>query len=219
MSTLSRTLAATLGSTRPGSALLAVVRLLRGDSHLNSSGWIRSALSGMPQGATGDALPWYTYSAIAFLAPRVTPAMTVFEYGSGQSTLWWAARAGSVVSCEHDADWFARMQPRLPANVEYQHRALGAGGYANAITTTMQKFDVVVIDGRERVSCVGPTISALQPRGVVVWDNSDRERYAEGHSQLTQSGFKRLDFWGMGPVNTDGWCTSVFYRAGNSLGI
>ncbi len=88
MSTLTRCVAATLGSTRPGTALLAAIRLLRGDSHLHASGWFKSALSGMPQDVHGEPLPWYTYAAIAFLAPRVSQNWCVFEYGSGQSTLW-----------------------------------------------------------------------------------------------------------------------------------
>ena len=219
MSTLSHRVAKTIGSTLPGSALLAAVRLLRGDSHLHSSGWFKSALSGLPQDAHGEALPWYSYAAIAFLGPRVTREMTVFEYGSGQSTLWWAARAGSVTSCEHDAGWFARMRGRIPSNVRYEHRALGDGGYAKEITSAEHPFDVVVIDGRERVACARAAAAALTPGGVIVWDNSDRERYASGYAHLQQLGFKRLDFWGMGPVNTDGWCTSVFYRHANVLGI
>lgn len=219
MSTLARSVAATLESTSPGSALLAAMRLLRGDSHLNASGWFKSALTRMPQDADGAPLPWYTYAAIAFLSPRVTHDMDVFEYGSGQSTLWWAARAGSVTSCEHDAGWFARMRAHVPANVDYQYRALGEGGYAAAITTSARRYDVVVIDGRERVACAPYALTALKHGGVIVWDNSDRARYAEGHALLAASGFKRLDFWGMGPVNTDGWCTSVFYRDGNVLAI
>ena len=219
MTNLTQQLAATLGRTRPGSALLAAMRLLRADSHLNESGWFRSALSGLAEDREGRALPWYTYGAIAFLAGRVTRAHRVFEYGSGHSTLWWADRAGQVVSCEHDTLWYQRMKPRVPANVEYQHRPLGRGGYAAAITDAGQVFDIVVIDGRERVACVPHAMAALDSTGVIVWDNSDRERYAEGYAELTGHGFKRLDFWGMGPVNTDGWCTSVFYRDGNALGI
>lgn len=219
MSTFTKNVAATLSRSRSGNALLTTIRLLRGDSHLNTSGWFRSALSNLPEDASGKPLPWYTYGAIAFLQARVDTTMTVFEYGSGQSTRWWAERVRQVVACEHHPKWFARMKPLLPANVDYQHHLLGEGGYAAAIGATHQKFDVVVIDGRERVECAKHTVEALNPGGVIVWDNSNRERYAEGYAFLAAQGFKRLDFWGMGPVNTDGWCTSVFYREGNLLGL
>ena len=45
--------------------------------------------------------------------------MSVFEYGSGYSTIWFAERTGTVVSCETKQEWYDRIRPRLPSNVEY----------------------------------------------------------------------------------------------------
>jgi len=62
--------------------------------------------------------PWWTFEAAdrveAFLASR--PDARVFEWGSGASTVWLAARSGSVSSVEHDSDWAARIIEVLPAN-------------------------------------------------------------------------------------------------------
>jgi predicted O-methyltransferase YrrM len=146
--------------------------------------------------------------------------MAVFEYGSGNSTLWWSRRTTRVVSCEHDKVWYDVMRDRLPANVEYKLVQLGNDGeYSSAIADRSEQFDVIVIDGRDRVNCAKRSLSALKPDGVIVWDNSDRSEYDAGYEFLIENRFKRLDFWGMGPINTYGWCTSVFYRPLNCLDI
>jgi hypothetical protein len=216
---LKLTAAAILRKTPGGPAALAL-RALWHRSFLREAGWFESHARSMPVDAAGGAIPWYTYGAIRFLAPRLQPSMAVFEYGSGNSTLWWAARAQRVVSCEHDSQWHSEMRGRLPPHVEYEYCALEPeGAYAARISRHRGEFDVVVIDGRDRVNCATHAIAALKDDGVVVWDNSDRAEYQAGYDFLSAQGFRRIDFWGMGPINGYGWCTSVFYRPHNCLGI
>lgn len=201
-------------------ALLAALRALAREGELRDSGWFRSRAAGLPVDAAGAPLPWYTYGAIRFLAGRIDPGWRVFEYGSGNSTLWWAARVARVVSCEHDAAWHARLRPQLPAHVEYRHVGLERPEiYAAGAAEFPGQFEVIVLDGRERVACARHAVLGLAPGGVIVWDNSDRDEYRPGYEWLAAAGFRRLDFWGLGPINTYGWCTSVFYRAENVLGI
>lgn len=217
--TIKQSILATIGKTRRGATLVALRSLLV-NSELRESGWFDSRLLSMPVDAKGQPLPWYTYSAIAFLGGRTAATMKVFEYGSGNSTLWWGSRVRAVVSCEHDASWYNVMCGKLPANVEYEHAPLDpAGDYPRRIQRFQNEFDVVVIDGRQRVACAFNALPALKADGIVVWDNSDRAEYQEGYDALTLAGFRRLDFWGMGPINTYAWCTSVFYRPGNCMGI
>jgi len=213
------TLSRILRRTDAGSKLLTVRSLVQG-GYLRDKGWIRSALDSMPVDAAGQPIPWYTYGSIDFLAARVHAEMNVFEYGSGNSTLWWSRRTRRVVSCEHDAGWYDALKSKLPANVDYSHvRLADDGAYARAISLRTEQFDVIVIDGRDRVNCARSSLPSLSPSGVIVWDNSDRTEYDTGYRFLQANGFRRLDFWGMGPINTYGWCTSVFYRPLNCLGI
>ena len=51
-------------------------------------------------------IPWFAYAAIDFLETFLQPHMTVCEYGSGGSTLFFAARAKSVFSIEDNPKWF-----------------------------------------------------------------------------------------------------------------
>src|SRR5262245_4561702 len=59
-------------------------------------GHFRSALARKAVDATGHPLPWYTYPAIQFLSAKDFCGRRVLEFGAGQSTLWWSARAGQV---------------------------------------------------------------------------------------------------------------------------
>ncbi|MDY6913835.1 MAG: class I SAM-dependent methyltransferase [Planctomycetota bacterium] len=167
-------------------------------------------------------IPWYTYASAAFLKDRIRPEWSVFEYGSGNSTLWWAelVHKGKVISCEHEAAWYEIMRDRVPDHVELHYQALEPeGNYSGFITRHPNRFDVIVIDGRQRLACAEYASGALKSGGVIVWDNSDREDYRPGFDLLQQQGFKRLEFTGMGPINSMGWSTSILYRPNNCLGI
>ena len=52
--------------------------------------------------------------------------------------------------------------------------------------------------------------------GVVVLDNSDWDSLQAGITALTNAGFRRLDFFGLGPMNSFSTMTSVFYRPGSN---
>jgi hypothetical protein len=217
--TIKKFIRSTLSGTRLGAKWLAI-RDLGLSSHLHTQGWFASRATSTSVDASGAPLPWYTYGAIAFLEPRLRANMSIFEFGSGNSTLWWSRRVSRVASCEHDSDWYEDVRSRLPSNVEYRLATLGENGeYAQSVLQGHRTFDIVVIDGRDRVACALNTPRALKGDGVIVWDNSDRSEYQSGYDYLVEQGFKRIDFWGMGPINTYGWCTSIFYRRENCLGI
>ena len=188
--------------------------------YLLETGWLRSMSCRQAVDAEGFPIPWITYPALDFLKRKISGSMTVFEYGSGNSTLWWSRRVNRVVSCEHDKEWYAAMRSRMPANTTYLlRRAKGSSAYADEITNYVDAFDILVIDGRDRINCARKGVGALHADGVILWDNSDREEYEPGYGLLVELGFRRLDFWGMGPLSTRRWCTSFFYRAHNCLAI
>lgn len=144
-------------------------------------------------------LPWWTFESADQVAAylREHPGARVFEWGSGASTLWLAARAGSVHSVEHHAGWAAQLSPRLPENVTLRvvepvpsatptvpsaksgHAGLDFADYVAAIDDVAGAFDVVVIDGRAREACLARSVERLSPEGIIVFDNVDRRRYVE----------------------------------------
>jgi hypothetical protein len=168
----------------------------------------------------GGPLPWLTYPSIELLAARAKPAMTVFEYGCGWSTLWWASRVASVVACEHDQRWYLRIAALAPPNVTLIHEPREPdGAYTSVAARFPGRFDIVVIDGRDRARCATQSVGALKPTGVFVWDNTDRDHYAPGLRALADQGFRRIDLVGLVPGSTVKSQTSILYRPGNSLDL
>jgi len=193
---------------------------LRKSSYLRDIGWFKSFQLERPVDNNGNPLPWMTYSAIHFFEKRINKDMTVFEYGCGNSTLWWAKRVKNIVSCEHDKAWYDTMNNKISQNVELHQVDLEYGGsYCGKVSDYSMTFDVVIIDGRDRVNCAKNCLNALTDRGVIIWDDSDRAIYQEGFNYLQEKGYKRIDFEGMGPALTFSWCTSIFYKEDNCLHI
>lgn len=73
--------------------------------------WFRDNRSG--DNTLGRELPWMTYDAIDFLSSICRPDMTVFEWGSGGSTLFFSRRCHHVTTVEHDSQWSALLAGKL----------------------------------------------------------------------------------------------------------
>jgi hypothetical protein len=187
-------------------------------SYLKANGWFESVYKRLPIDKHGREIPWWTYPAINFLEKRIRKDMQVFEYGSGNSTIWWGKRVKKVISCEHELEWCEKMKQNAPSNVEILYFDLvPSGDYSKAVAKYKEQFDVIVVDGRDRVNCARNALNALKSGGVIIWDNSEKEKYREGYKYLLDHKYKQLDFYGMGPINTYGWCTSIFYSSNNCL--
>lgn len=187
---------------------------------LSQCGWITSRRRKMPVDGFGRPIPWYTYSCINFLSARGNRIERVFEFGSGNSTLFWSELAREVVALEHDEDFYKHMSGKIPSNVKYHHIGLVYGGeYSRFLNNMNEKFDLIVIDGRDRVNCAKNCIESLSVHGVIVWDNTERKNYEEGKVFLKENGFRSVEFRGFGPGNAHDWTTTIYYRDGNVLDL
>lgn len=74
-------------------------------------------------------------------------------------------------------------------------------------------FDIICVDGMARSACAYLAGLWVKPNGIVVFDNSDRWQYSNGYEALRGLGFGRIDFFGLGPVNSYEWCTSLFAKS------
>jgi hypothetical protein len=188
--------------------------------YLNSIGWFTAFDKKQAVDGKGQALPWVTYSFIDFIKERINKGQDIFEYGSGSSTIFYAERAKSVTSVEHDKGWFDRVKNTSPSNAEMIFCQLEKDGeYAQKAKLLNRKFDIIIVDGRDRVNCCKYSIDALSSRGVLVLDDSEREVYEPARTFLKQNGFKELSFSGISPGLFYEKATSVFYKADNCLEI
>jgi hypothetical protein len=60
-----------------------------------------------------DKQPWIAFAAIRFLESILRKDMRVYEYGSGGSTLFFAARVQEVISTEHNKDWYLKVSEEI----------------------------------------------------------------------------------------------------------
>jgi len=72
--------------------------------YLTRTGWLRSAELKESVDNAGP-VPWYSYAAIEALKTLIRPDMRVFEYGAGNSTVWWSKRTAQVVAVDQDPQW------------------------------------------------------------------------------------------------------------------
>lgn len=189
------------------------------DGYLEEIGWVRSAMDDAVVDAQGEPQPWTSAPFVDFIAPRLQASWTIFEYGAGASTIYYARRVARVVAVEHDEKFAAELRPRLPANATVTVQPAYSDAYAQAIAVCEPRPELVSVDGRDRVKCVSAALAAMAPEAVLVLDDAERTEYAPAWQQLREAGFKAVEFWGLPPGGILRKCTTVFYRADNVLGL
>lgn len=171
--------------------------------------WARS------QGRSGvdDAYPWITFEATRELQRRLRTDWQVFEYGTGGSTMFLSSRVAKVVSVENDADWFGVVKDRfddrpnvevlLQAGEPAREAADAAFPSRSALfgTLTFRKyictidrypdgaFDLLIVDGRARVSGFFRGHRKVRMGGAILLDDSQRSGYAAAVTAATTAGW------------------------------
>lgn len=159
-------------------------------------------------------LPWMPFNAIQWLKKQLFLSTNVFEWSSGGSTLFFANKVKSLISVEHDKIWYEVMLTKLKSkniiNCSYNFEK-NPYLYAQFINKYPDEFfDIIVVDGIERVSCIKNAIPKIKKGGYIVLDNSERPEYDNGVKKLNK--FERKDFWGPGLQNKYFWKTTIFKK-------
>ena len=189
-------------------------QLLRDFEILSSEmGLLNTMRAGLPVDADNRPLPWYTYPAIEYLRQFDFTGKFIFEFGCGNSSLFWLGLGATVWSVEHDRAWYEKVAGQK-ADRHTLYFAEGPERYAGAIDLPGRMFDVVVIDGEWREACVLPAISRLRPGGFIILDNADRDHDAA--DALRARDFFEIDFNGFGPINGYTWTTALFLPPGGA---
>lgn len=168
-----------------------------------------------PLRSSWDAgLPWWNPRAVRYLRANLPPRGTVFEWGSGGSTVWFSERGLRVTAVESEREWADKVRKRCPvADVlfipgadrgdfrsEPQLRDRGKhffDDYVAAIDGFPDgSLDVVLVDGICRVECARRAVAKVKPNGLIIVDDTNwpfllppAEVFA-GWPRLTLSGFK-----------------------------
>lgn len=158
----------------------------------------------------GHELVWYTYPAINFLENKDFTGKTILEFGAGQSTLWWSKRANQVISFENDETWGQYIHSHIPSNVSLH--IVDYNNHDNIYSyLDKDKYDVIIIDGIDRIGCSKISVNILAEDGFIILDNSD----AFGNDIIDlfrDEKISRVDFYGYAPGVISKHCTSIFFK-------
>ena len=192
--------------------------LVNNNSYLHETGWMRSLEEGKPVDKEGRAIPWMNYAVISFLKERLQKDMRLFEFGSGYSTFFYSELVKSVTSVEFDKEWLSTVEKNVPTNVKlvYQKED-NDGDYCRVVRSSGTEYDMIIVDGRDRLNCVRQSLQALSEKRVIILDDSHRNRYQVCIKEVKKSGFLTLDFEGLKPTGNEIDRTTVFYRRKNCL--
>jgi hypothetical protein len=185
------------------------------DTIQRAYGYNRSCAENACVDRDGNPVPWYTYPAIEFLSGLSFAGKDVWEFGCGNSTAWWAARARSVHSVESDPVWYKIVDARQIPNSQVEFiDGSDQTAYVGSIHRLQRRFDVIVVDGLVanlcRLACAKEAMTALNPGGIIVLDNSDR--LPKSCEALSAAGFTEIPFNGFAPLNGEPSRTSIFFR-------
>lgn len=200
--------------------VLSALLSLRYSGFLVDNGWFESFRKKTPLDKFGNPVPWFTFSCNDFLKERLRKDFNIFEFGSGNSTLYFASNIGKVTSLEHNETWYKLLKNRIPGNAEIIFCDLKKNtDYSRCIEQPDETYNIIVVDGIERVNCLKNSVKFLKEDGVIILDDSEREEYKEGKEFLRSKGFKDLDFWGIAAGELYKKCTTIYYKEQNCLDI
>lgn len=162
---------------------------------------------------TKNPLPWMNYMAIEHIKHNITDNFKVFEYGSGASTEYWISKGCEVTSVEHDKTFYNQLSKKIhskcqyllfePESISYESKNTPESAdlfhssdyvgfsferYVKYIDSFPDNFfDMVLVDGRARPSCIKRALPKIKKGGMLVVDNSNRNYYFAETGQLLEN--------------------------------
>jgi hypothetical protein len=141
--------------------------------------------------------PWMSDTEIAKIEKYLDPKYTFLEWGSGGSTLYFSKLIYKYISIEHDINWYNQIKLEIQnnnlSNVNYLYcspdnpivlpvwegRTEDFISYINMIDDVpIEKYDIVLIDGRCRVECAKKILNYIDKSSIVfIHDFFNRPKY------------------------------------------
>jgi precorrin-6B methylase 2 len=158
-----------------------------------------------------NPIPWYTYPTIEYLKQLDFSQKNVFEYGSGNSTIYWSKVAQSIISVESDDNWHEKISKKINDQNARLNLINDEKSYINHIYEYNEDFDVIIIDGSfNRYECAKCAIKKLKQGGLIILDNSDW--WIKTAEFLRSANLIEVDMTGFSPINGYTLTTSLFFH-------
>jgi len=176
-------------------------------------GWLRSWWKGKPLDRAGEPLPTLTYPAIDFISQFDFSEASVFEWGSGVSTLWWSRHCRRITTVDPNTEFIPYLQPLLTSDLDCPSTSFDTSAEVEALLTRqLPVHDVIIIDnnGPFRWRCAEAATKHLADGGIIILENSDQ--CLKACKVLRDAGLTEIDFSGFSPSNAHTHTTSLFFR-------
>jgi hypothetical protein len=180
-------------------------------------GYKKSVETSLPVNQKGDPVPLYTYPAIEYLNSLDFKGKEIFEFGSGNSTLFWLNKGAIVTSVEHNEIWFEDLKEKTSQNNDHEFIFAKGEEYVSSVLRDNKQYDIIVIDGTaNRLQCARNAIKSIKKDGVIIVDNAD---WFENTTKLIRDelDFIQIDFYGFKPCKYNTSATSIFLSRRSNL--
>lgn len=157
----------------------------------------------------GNPIPWYCYPAIEFLDQFDFSKTKILEFGSGNSTIWWAKKCKEITSIEHDEKYFKYIGDKNIKNLNLRL-------FKEKINYINQKeltnSSIIIIDGNFREETMLNVIknsSKIKKNNImVIIDN------AHWYSDIIKEMQKKFNYM---QIDFFGFCPSVNFTNGTTI--
>jgi predicted O-methyltransferase YrrM len=170
----------------------------------------------------GEYYPWYTHPTLEMLDTLDLSDKIVFEFGVGDSSIWWGRRCKKLYGVEYTKQWVDHVNENVKATIEHNQNFIkytpdwqpidldNPDNYVHSISKHGIKFDIIIIDGGDREECVEPALANIKEGGMIIFDNWMQPSVCvqSGKIQERLLAFKH-DIYHQ-PGHPD-WKTAVFY--------
>jgi hypothetical protein len=171
--------------------------------------------------------PWLCPGTVEFCQTHLSISMSVLEFGSGRSTIWFSQRVGHLTSVEHNSDWYNSVKAKLEiakvANVDLRLIPLDhidsepeqefyeiCPNYVAVVNEFEdESLDFVIVDGHYRTNCTRESLPKIKSGGYLLiddtnmWSSFDVLKIPENWLIVDQStnGIKTATIWQKPPKN------------------
>ena len=120
--------------------------------------------------------PWLTPVSVDILKGLLKKDDFFLEFGSGQSTVWFAHKVGKIISIESNGGWYQKTKSKLKryakkAEVVFAPDREKYLAILNKIKDN--SLDICLVDGEHRIDCMLGVLQKIKKGGALVVDNAE----------------------------------------------
>ena len=122
--------------------------------------------------------PCIVYGAKKVLDSIIDSNMLIVEFGSGQSTHWYAKRCKKIISHETSEKWFIKVKKNLLKASCSNASLIKWDGESISQVIKTPSPDLIIIDGIRRDICVDYATEVAKNSTWIYLDNSDKDMHS-----------------------------------------